>query len=130
MGTPPGGPVRGPVPGPTPGQTLGVTLMVTPANLTASGPTELASLRTGQDLPETRKGRGTSDLHGGKTMIVVQQKADRAVAKARKGARIHALALMIEALTATANEAMDGAAEDARNCANRCFTRRQPCPAH
>ena len=126
MGTHPGDLARGPVPGPAPDPACVVTL----ANLTTPGPTKLASLRTGQDLPETRKGRGTSDLHGGKTMNVVQQKADRAVAKARKGARIHALALMIEALTATANAAMDGAAEDARNCANRCFTRRQPCPAH
>ena len=69
MGTRPGGPVHVRVSGPTPGQTLVVALVVTLANLTTHGPTELASQRTGQDLPEARKGRGTIDLPGGKTMI-------------------------------------------------------------
>ena len=122
----PGDLARGPVPGPTPGQTLVVTLAI----LTAPGPTELASQRTGQDLPVSRKGRGTNGLHGGKTMTEDQRKADPAGVKTRRGARTHASVLTIEALTAIANEATDGAAEGARNCANRCFTRRQPCPAH
>ena len=126
MGTHPGDLARGPVPGPAPGQTLGVTLAI----LTAPGPTELASQRTGQDLPVARKGKGMADLHGGKTMTEDQRKADPAGVKTRRGARTHASVLTIEALTAIANEATDGAAEDARNCANRCFTRRQPCPAH
>lgn len=69
-------------------------------------------------------------LHGARIVIAELHKADWAGAKARKGAKTHASVLMIEALTVTANEAMDGAAEDARNCANRCFARRQPCPAH
>ena len=126
MGTPLGDPVRGPVPGPAPDPACVVTL----ANLTTPGPTKLASQRTGQGLPLAHKGRGMTGLHGGKTMIVVQQKADRSGVKTRKGARTHASVLMIEALNATANEAMDDAAEDARRCANRRFTRRQPCPAH
>ena len=126
MGTHPGDLARGPVPGPAPGQTLGVTLAI----LTAPGPTELASQRTGQDLPVARKGKWMADLHGGKTMTEDQRKADPAGVKTRRGARTHASVLTIEALTAIANEATDGAAEGARNCANRCFTRRQPCPAH
>ena len=130
MVTPHGGPVRGPVTGPTPGQTLVVALVVTLANLTPPGPTKLANLRTGQGLPVARKDSGTTGLHGARIMIVVPRTTDRAVAKARRGAKTHASVLMIVALTATSNEAMDGAAEDARNSANRCFTRRQPCPAH
>ena len=77
-----------------------------------------------------RKDSGTTGLHGARIMIVVPRTTDRAVAKARRGAKTHASVLMIVALIATANEAMDGAAEDAPNCASRCFTRRQPCPAH
>ena len=126
MVTPHGGPVRGPVTGPTPGPARMETL----ASLTAHGPAELASQRTGQGLPVPRKGSGMTGLYGGKTMIVVQQKADRPGVITRKGARTHASVLTIEALTAIANEATDGAAEGARNCAKRCFTRRQPCPAH
>ena len=136
----PGDLARGPVPSPTPGQTLVVTLailtapgparMVTLASLTAHGPTKLASLRTGQGLPVARKGKGMADLHGGKTMTEDQRKADPAGVKTRRRARTHASVLTIEALTAIANEATDGAAEGARNCANRCFTRRQSCPAH
>ena len=119
---PPGGPVSGPAHGPA--------RMVTLASLTAHGPTKLASLRTGQGLPVARKHSGTIGLHGERTMIVVPRTADRAGVKARRETKTHARVLMIVALTATANAAMDGAAEDARNCANRCFTRRQPCPAH
>ena len=104
--------------------------MVTLASLTAHGPTKLANLRTGQGLPVARKDSGTTGLHGARIMIVVPRTTDRAVAKARRGAKTHASVLMIVALTATANEAMDGAAEDAPNCASRCFTRRQPCTAH
>ena len=119
---PPGGPVSGQAPDPA--------HMVTLANQKEPGPTKLASLRTGQGPPVARKHSGTIGLHGARIVIAEQHKADRAGAKARKGAKTHASVLMIEALTATANEAMDGAAEDARNCANRCFARRQPCPAH
>ena len=126
MGTHPGDLARGLVSG----KAHGPAHMVTLASLTAPGPTKLASLRTGQGLPVPRKDSGTIGLLGARIMIVVPRTTDRAVAKARKGARTHASVLMIEALTATAKEAMDGAAEDARNCANRCFTRRQPCPAH
>ena len=114
MVTPHVGPVRGPVTGPTPGPPLVVTL----ANLTAPGPTELANLRTGQGLPVPRKDSGTTGLHGARIMIVVPRTTDQAVAKARRGAKTHASVLTIEALTVTANEAMDGAAEDAPNCAS------------
>ena len=130
MVTPPGGPALGPVSGPTPGATHCPARMETLASLTAQGLTELASQRTGQGLPVARKDSGTTGLHGARIMIVVPRTTDRAVAKARRGAKTHASVLMIVALTATSNEAMDGAAEDAPNCASRCFTRRQPCPAH
>ena len=126
MGTHPGDLARGLVSG----KAHGPAHMVTLASLTAPGLTKLASLRTGQGLPVPRKDSGTTGLYGARIMIVMLCTTDRAVAKARKGARTHASVLMIEALTATAKEATDGAAEDARNCANRCFTRRQPCPAH
>ena len=126
MGTHPGDLALGLVPG----KAHGPARKVTPANLTALDLTEQASQRTGQDLPVARKDSGTTGLHGARIMIVVLCTTDRAVAKARKGARTHASVLMIVALTAMANEATDGAAEDAPNCASRCFTRRQPCPAH
>ena len=112
------------------GKAHGPAHMVTLASLTAPGLTKLANLRTGQSLPVARKDSGTAGLHGARIMIVVLRTTDRAVAKARKGARTHASVLMIVALTAMANVATDGAAEDAPNCASRCFTRRQPCPAH
>ena len=123
---PPGGTASGP----TPEVALCPAHVETLASLTAHVPTEQASRRTGQGRLVARKGKRTTNLRGVKAMIAGLHRADRAGVKVRREARTHASVLTNAVLTAAASAAMDGAAEDARNSANRCFTRRQPCPAH